>query len=256
MTRTRLSVAGIAATLAFSAAAASAASAALPELGQCEKVAPGSGEYAAASCTGGVIANGTYDWHPGASKPSFVSGGGASTLETTAGVKIACKAVADEGSYSGPQIVATLIKFLGCEDVGIGGPCENTSAGGEIVVFMVGEWGFIKNFVKEGKLILSVGLDLAPPEHTTFRCQGPRGNAEFALFGSVIATVTPIDKMSAKFTLKYTQSKGKQKPAKFQGGPKDTPFLENLITKTVEEAGLASTDTLSNAQPLEIKAKV
>jgi hypothetical protein len=256
MTPTRAAVACLVATLAISVAAASNASAALPELGECEKVAAGTGEYKVASCTGGVAPGGTYDWHPGAAKPSFVSGGGVTTLETTGGVKIVCKVVADEGSYSTPKVVAKLTKFLGCEDVGIGGPCENTASGGEIVVFMTGEWGFIKNFVKEGKLILSVGLDLAPPEHTTFRCQGPRGNAEFALFGSVIAPVSPIDKMTSSFTLKYSQAKGKQKPAKFQGGPKDTPLLENLITKTVEEAGLASTDTLSNPQPLEIKAKV
>jgi len=240
------------AIFAMCAVTAACASAALPELGRCEKVAKGTGEYKAATCTGGIILTGSYDWHPGAVKPMFVSGGGATTLETTGGVKIACKAVADEGSYGTPKAVSALIRFLGCEDTAIGGPCENTSAGGEVVAFMAGEFGFITNTIK----VVSVGLALAPRERITFRCQGPRGNAEFALLGSVIARATPIDKMTSTFTLKYAASKGKQKPAKFEAGPKDTPLLENLITKTVEEAGLTGTDSLSNAQPLEIKAKV
>ncbi len=58
---------------ASSALGSASASALLaePELGRCVKVAPGSGEYEVASCTGGAKATGgSYDWEHEAIKTS------------------------------------------------------------------------------------------------------------------------------------------------------------------------------------------
>jgi hypothetical protein len=242
-------------TLALGAGAASAS--ALPEVGRCVKVAPGAGQYLVPSCTGGAKAGGTYEWLPGAVKNKIVSAGGASTLETVGAVKIACKALADESSYLTPTTLSTvIIRLFGCEDTNIKGPCENTANGGEIVIAAPGsqELGFIRNKIVKEKPSVSVGLDIVLRERILFRCQGPAGNAEFVLFGSVIAPLTPIDKMSNTFTLKYKASKGKQQPKKFELGPVDTLSLENLLTAKIEQAGLTVTDTLSNEEPLEVKA--
>jgi hypothetical protein len=255
MKRIRGFLASFISVIAISAIAAGS-SAALPELGRCVKVPPGTGQYEVASCTGGAKLGGKYEWMPGAVKNKFVSGGGVSILETTGGFKITCAAIADEGEYVGPMSVfVPVVRLLGCEPAG-GGVCENASAG-EIVIPSHGVFGFIKNFVNsKGKLVVSVGVDLEPFEHTTVICEGPSVGAPIlSLFGSVIAPVTPIDKMTGTFKLKFTASKGKQKPQNFETLPKDTLSLENVAKKVVEEAGITSTDSISNEEPLEIKAK-
>ena len=74
--------------------------------------------------------------------------------------------------------------------------------------------------------------------------------------GSVIEKITPVNKLvkpPAGFNLKFTQAKGKQKPPKFELGPVDV--LETSINGgPIEESGLMSTDLLTFAAPLEIKA--
>jgi hypothetical protein len=163
--------------------------------------------------------------------------------------------VVDEGEYTSPETVfVPVIRLLGCEPMG-GGVCQN-AATREIVISAHGGLGFIKNVVIKGKLVLSVGVDLEPFEATTIICEGPGVGAPLlSLFGSVIAPITPIDKMTGKFTLKYTATKGKQKPQKFEGAPKDTLSLERVATKVVEEAGLTSIDSITNEELLEVKAK-
>jgi hypothetical protein len=66
----------------------------------------------------------------------------------------------------------------------------------------------------------------------------------------VIARVTPISKMTLTFKEKFKQAKGKQKPEKFEGQPKDT--LTCTINGLPEQCGFSSQDTVTNEEKIEI----
>ncbi len=228
----------------------------VPEVGRCVKVAPGSGEYVVASCVGGrKAAGGEYDWQMG-TKTKFTSSGGLTVLETTGAKKIECAAFAGEGEYYKPfpQDETIHVKLFGCKEPALKVECHN-SAPGEIDLVMFGEYGFIKNFInKAGKLIVSVGMSLELSDPQTFEC-GPNKN-QYHLEGGGIGPVTPIDKMSTTFKFKFKAAVGKQKPARFEGGPKHAFTLEQTFPPMPpEEAGLTSTYANTNEEPLEVKAK-
>ena len=62
------------------APADSSALLAFPEIGRCVKVAPGTGAYALATCTGGAKGGGEFEWQPGLVKPKFLGKGGITRL--------------------------------------------------------------------------------------------------------------------------------------------------------------------------------
>lgn len=69
--------------------------------------------------------------------------------------------------------------------------------------------------------------------------------------------VKPIDLMSTQFTDACTQKAGHQKPEQFEGGLKDT-LVSSIVAgleKSSEQTGLAATLTVTNEEPLEIKAR-
>jgi hypothetical protein len=249
---------GLLAMLASIVLTSASASALLaePEIGRCVKVAPGTGEYEVASCTGGAkAAGGGYDWQL-ASKKHFVSGGGVTILETTGGKKIECKTFFGGGEYYSPfpQDETITVRLFGCKEFTFNFECHN-GAPEELIFSMFGEYGFIKNFInKEGKLAVAVGMSLKFDDPQKFEC-GPNKN-QFLLGGGAIGRVTPIDKMSTTFAFKFAAIKGKQKPAKFEGGLKQAFVLEETSPPMPpEEAGLTTTYSNSNEEPLEIKAK-
>ena len=81
----------------------------------------------------------------------------------------------------------------------------------------------------------------------------------------MIGRITPIDVMRSEFALRYSATKGKQIPERFEGGLKDTlvstltplvppspPVTEPTVLKTHGEKLYAEVE---NGEPLEIKAK-
>jgi hypothetical protein len=254
----RILVPAAMALLALGALAPAQSSALLaePEIGRCVKVVAGTGEFVVASCTGGRKATGgNYDFEK-ATKKKFTSGGGLTVLETTLGKKIECAALSAEGEYyfPFPNTETFHLKLGGCKENVFHFECT-TGPPGVVELVMFGEYGFIKNLVKEGKTVVSVGMDLELTDPQKFVC-GPNHN-EYKLEGGGIGAVTPIDKMVASgFTFKFTQSKGKQKPTHFQGGVNHEFVLEETFPPMPAEAGaLMSTYVNSNEEALEIKAK-
>jgi hypothetical protein len=121
-----------------------------------------------------------------------------------------------------------------------------------------GELGFIKNQVKEGKLVLSVGWAFRPANEATvasFECGGTIGQegAPVVVKGAVIAPVTPIDKMTTTSSLKFAASGGQQRQKSFEGGATNVLSV-SLAGAAFEQAGLNSPDTVTGEEAAEIKA--
>jgi alpha-tubulin suppressor-like RCC1 family protein len=238
----------------------------LPEVGRCVKVATGTGTYQGLNCialekAGGKF--GKYNWIPVAAteKQTFAGTGGESVLATVGHSTIKCIAANVTGEWRGPKTATVQIEFQACTNAK-GQQCQsNPQNKSEIKTLpLEAELGFIKNEVSEGKLLLSVGLDLKPQppgsDLVSYECGSVTEMAH--LEGSVIGQIKPIDKMTIESNLIYNAIRGAQQYEKFEGGPGDTlttRFQSGLestyapsILKIAGEAG-------SNAAALEIKAK-
>jgi hypothetical protein len=206
--------------LAIGALGASAASAALPEF------------------AGGPIPQ------------PFSSTASKTTLETVGGVKLTCTSGTDSGKVTGPKTLEVSINLTGCSIKKIACKSPNGVAGEVQTAVLTGVLGYISKPKKQ------VGVDLLSPAGaplTSFFCGAAM---RVGVVGSVIGRITPINKLvtpPAKFALHFVQAKGKQNPNKLEGEPVDV--LESSINGgPVEESGLSSTDMLSFAAPLEVKA--
>jgi hypothetical protein len=241
--------------LCAAAPANSSALLAFPEIGRCVKVAPGTGAYALASCTGGAKGGGDFEWQPGLVKPKFVGKGGITVLETIGGLKIECKKLVDDGEYGFPDDIIINVHLMGCQDLAIPFECHN-AAPEEIFVKLEMETDFIHNHLnKEGKPVVSIGAPFNFEEPTVnFEC-GPNKD-QFTLSGIAIAPVTPIDKMTKTLTVKLVQKSGKQMPTKFEGGlPLSAKLQQTFPPMPKEQVGLSASDTNTNEEPLEVKGE-
>ncbi len=179
---------------------------------------------------------------------SFTSKLKAITLESVGGLKVTCTSGANSGQVTGPKALTVRMKFAGCLLNGL--PCSSTPTAGEIESsVLTGMLGYINAAKKQ------VGLDLASPGTPllAFTCGE---DLRVTVTGSVIGKLKPIDRPllpPKHFTLKFSQAKGKQKPTKLEGGPTDV-LATSLMGGPAEESGLAATDTLAFAGPLEIRA--
>jgi hypothetical protein len=252
-------MAGLCLTAAFAlmGLVATTASAAVPEFGRCVKVAAKTGEYSGAQCLTPVAGNkGRFDWQPGpGALKKFEETGEEPTLETVGGRKIVCTVGIFTGEFTGPKTESVSIELQGCVDSVTGAICETAKKSKiETLTPLEGEIGFIK-----GTSMRSVGLDLKhAPVILTFECgKVPETVVLGTLEGSVIAPITPIDKMAEEFKLPYKEKLGKQIPEQFEGGAKDTltaTFVTGLET-TTQQAGLKTKVESVTEEPIEIKAK-
>lgn len=182
----------------------------------------------------------------------FTSTSKTATLQTVSKVKVTCTADTNTGEVTGPSGALVRVRFTGCTSPSVPGAlCQSPNgAPGEIVTEMVlGTLGY----VNRGPL--EVGLDLSNPTGgpmAVFFCGALKGE----VFGSVIGTVTPLNKLvkpGSHVTLKLTQKAGHQTVRMFLGGALDVP-LTKLGGGPLEESGLATTDKLTFAAPIVIIA--
>jgi hypothetical protein len=160
-----------------------------------------------------------------------------------------------EGEYALKDDLDAVYRLFGCRDLQLSFECRNLGPEEIVTAKLPGELGFTRNFInKEGKLVVAVALAISFEEPTvSFEC-GPNKN-RLTLKGIVIAPVAPIDKMAKAVSVKLKQSKGKQMPAKLEGGGKQTLILQQTFPPMPpEQAGIASIDTNTNEEPMEIKA--
>jgi Glycine rich protein len=246
---------GTSAIASFSAAEVqiSYASAAVkPEVGRC--VATTGGNYQNSNCTTKATSPGTgkYEWQPWPfTKASFALTNGSVTFKTAINkTTISCAENDVAGEYTGPQTATLGIAFSECKVLGpFGGQCTGEGAKpGEIVSSpLEAEFGLVDGSVSPP----SVGWWIHPvsgEEFLSFQC----GGTNVSVTGSVIATSTPVNKMSASFKLNFSGSGGIQKPESFEGGEKRFLTLETI--NATEQVGLTMGDSIANERLLEIRA--
>jgi hypothetical protein len=163
---------------------------------------------------------------------AFTATSGPSLFEATRRAQVTCKADTASGEVTGPLAGSARITFTGCEP--FAGDelfkCENAGAPlGEVRTEpLTTTLGYIV------KASAEVWLELSPKKGSIwpiFECETPEGRPIVTLRGSVIGKLTPVNKKvkpPAKFTLKFAQKRGKQKPDKFEGGP-DNAVRRNWI---------------------------
>jgi hypothetical protein len=249
----RFGILGLCFVAVFATTAVATATEELPELGRCVKLAGATHKYTDAVCTVKSTGENTgqYEWEPGpGTKAAFSTTDEASTLETVGKVTLKCKAGTAKGQFTGPKTDTVTITFTGCVYGTSEFTCHSSGAKeGEVVTNKLeGRLGFISG---GGTGKPTVGTRLAPASGTQFasvECMG----STITLTGSVIAAVTAdIDKMVLNSTLKFTQSGGKQNPEQFEGGA--TSVLK-AKSSTEEQAGLATKESNTNEELLEVKA--
>jgi hypothetical protein len=235
---------------------------ALPELGRCVKVTGVKeegetvfhGAFEDATCVAENLGNiGKYEWIPGPGPQSKFTGTSAATvLETVGHAAIKCSAGTFAGEYTGPKTSTETIKLTGCQRTSTKQACQSAgAAAGEIVSSpLEGALGFVQDSYEGETLHLSVGLDV---KHSPSLVAAECGFSKEAVVveGSVIGPFGSVDKMVAANTVKYKASGGKQAPEAFEGGPTDT-LLAHFGAGS-EQAGLTSTEKITNGEKLEIK---
>jgi len=202
----------------------------------------------ALSATGAASASAALPEFTGPFPTPFTAKSGATTLETVKKATIRCTADKGAGEVTGPKTGNVTITFSGCELVTLGLPCNTVGVPpGEIVTAtLLMTVGYINEPKKE------VGIDLSTATGgplMEFVC----GPLRTLVDGSVIGKITPINKLVAppgKFTLKFVQAAGKQKPTKFEAGPIDV--LSTSFGGPFAESGLSSTDSIAFPVPTMI----
>jgi hypothetical protein len=239
---------------------ATSASAAPPEFGRCVHSAGKTGEYKGTGCTAPAGGKGSYNWVAGPGpKPGFSSTGEKVALETPGKLKFICGAATFDGTYTGAKTVTGTLNLIGCENTATKQKCQTSLMNeAEIQAEVDGELGFITGGTKP-----VVGLDLKPKEgsstFTSFQCGKPPEvpGVSGVVEGSLIGPIKAINHMVESFTLTFAESNGVQAVQQFEGGAKDTlvaKLLSGSESKT-EDMALRSLTTVSNEEPMEIKAK-
>ena len=222
---------------------------AAPEFGRCVKVAKGAGKFSNAVCTT-EKAEGSYEWVPGTVKSHFtLAGAETATLETVTKTKITCTAQSGSGQYSGTKEVANVVlKLTGC----VLGTQKCTSSGaavGEVVTNgLEGSLGWQE--FETGSAALDLQATGGGGPIASFIC----GGTLVAIQGSVVVPVK-ANKMLESTTLKFTQSKGKQKPEQLEGEPIDV-LETSFFGGGFEQTGLGVTLTQTSEEAVEINAAV
>jgi hypothetical protein len=246
---------GITMMLAVITTLGATAYAAAPEFGRCVKVAKGAGVYASSKCTG-QGGERKFEWMPGPGpKRHFttsIKSATSVTLETVGGIKFSCTGETGSGEIFGDTSVAGVEMVLtGCVESADGG-CLNRGEerNGEIVLSgLSGQLGVITK--GETALKNKIGLDLTPVDFS-FTCKA--GDITGTVRGSLIVPVK-TNAMVLTETLKFSQSKGKQKPEQFEGEIKDV--LESSIQGApFVQTGLGLSAIQRNEEKIEVNSVV
>jgi hypothetical protein len=251
----RIGVVGLClvAVFASGAVASATASAEAPEFGQCLKIAKGTEKelslYDSVKCIKHAsedagteaekLKKANYEWVPGAKEGenSITRAGGVATILTNKGESITCESEEATGHYivGGNNKEEELnITFKHCGSGGFTCTTEGRAAGELVLKPLIGIVGFEKE-PREGdstrKTLLQLHAATTGGHFIDFKCTAAltfewRGN------GPKEGVLVPIqnDSMGFEETLKYTQSKGIQKPVKWF-----PPLAEYGETQFLEE---------------------
>ncbi|HTZ63305.1 MAG TPA: hypothetical protein VMB51_04320 [Solirubrobacteraceae bacterium] len=241
-----------------------------PEVGRCLKLTGGRFKEGNCKVEGTTSKQQKYEWYPafGPNKKGeeqtiepalrfYKAESKESTiiqLQTVTGETVKCKKQTSEGEYTGPKTNRAFdVVFTGCETAGIICLSTNPKAKnpGEILVKELdGEIGIEKLGATAAKdKIANVFKPASGEIFTEFECAG----LKLVVKGEVMV---PIDsnKMFTTATVKFTATKGKQKPEKFATDPAGTKrvlFAKNSKLEEYFQAG----QTLTTIQTDMVKAE-
>jgi hypothetical protein len=206
MNHGRIRFVGLAALAALVIAAVAASSAsALPEFGQCVKIASHEGKYTNSVCTAKAKKvnekfTGEFEWRKAteieAAKKQFSGTGGRVVLtgiyrlcEPSENVRaqncrageeeasfgplhLECTSEENQGELSGTKAVKNVhVTFKGCEANGFGGKCQNTATEGEIKLnTLKGKLGFINKSTTPRQVGLAVESAAKKGKIATYHC--------------------------------------------------------------------------------------
>ncbi|HWG09024.1 MAG TPA: hypothetical protein VN672_08455 [Solirubrobacteraceae bacterium] len=268
----RIKIAGLCllAVCAVSVTMSATASAANPEYGRCLKAATKAlTNYDSAKCIkfasedagteAEKLKKGNYQWTKEILKKKLtgtLKEGTFATLENKSGTKVTCSKLKSSGEITGLTTeVATEVVFSECESGGIKCNTEGDGVGVIKVKELEGELGVITKVSPSTKD--KIGNVLWPKGGT------PTSGSKFVFFAcaaaltadvhnSVISPVTS-NAMKLEQVVKYTGSKGVQKPTKFEGGP--NMFLETSFTGApLEPSSQVATTIVKAEEKIEIRS--
>ena len=244
----------VVAALALSVFVAAGASAAAPEYGRCIKKAKAEGKgYTSSKCT--VAGEGTkakYEWLPGAGKHKFTTSGGAGKLETVDGKTVTCEHESSTGEFDPTNFKqeTTSVRFAGCKSEGFACTTEGLKEGELETRELLGEVGFETG--------TKTALELRPGPNAgglfiSFKCIGLK--IEVRPHGGILVPIKN-DKMTAKETLKYKATKGKQKPVKWANSSEEQYLESNFAETGWEQAGQTIIAEVKGEEALELNTAV
>ncbi|HEX5224103.1 MAG TPA: hypothetical protein VFW29_03130 [Solirubrobacteraceae bacterium] len=234
----------------------------LPEIGRCVKATSekvgretvSHGLYGDSGCTFEVPQHvGKFEWEPGAVAKHFSGAGKTTTLETVGKKKVTCTGSSTTGEYTSTKTASLSITLTGCVNAVGKEPCTSSGASsGELRTgTMATELGFIKDVVTPEGPRAALGWDLAQsPAFISATCGASK--EALSVTGSVIAPITPIDKMVPAYSLAFKAKAGLQSPESLEEQPKDV-LSARFGSGSGEQAGLNGAIKVTNQEKLEFK---
>jgi len=253
MRRIRIAGLCLVAVFAMSAIASATASAEAPEFGKCTKKTGAGSNFSDKGCTKEVAkGTGKYEWTAGAAGVKFKTTGGTATLLTTKGESVTCSSEKSSGTYiaGNNKEEETTVEFAGCKSAGLTCTTEGKGAGELVTKPLTGIIGYEKPPTTKAKTVLQLHPTASGGHFIDFKCTSAltievRGNSAN---GGILVAIKN-GKMTEKETLKYKQSKGKQKPVKWvpPAGFTEEQFLESNFQGTgFGQSGQTITSVVTN----------
>jgi hypothetical protein len=273
MKHIRIAALCIVATLAMSAVAATSAFAFTeepPEIGRCLKLTGGRFKDGACKTAAKVSTEKKFEWYPAfgpngkgeektiePSKRFYKAVSKELTaikLETVKGEAVTCKKQTSEGEYTGPKTNRAFnIAFTGCESAGLSCISTNpkaTNTGEILVKELLGVIGIEKVGLTAGADKIANLFKPASGEILTeFECVG----LKLVVKGEVMVPIKS-NAMILTQTVKFTATKGKQKPEKFASDPTGTKrilYSKNSKLEEFFQAGQTLTTIQTNLEKAE-----
>jgi hypothetical protein len=276
MGRIKLVGACLVAVCAMSILAASSASAFVrepPEIGRCLKHTGGHWKDGGCKTAAKVASEQKFEWYPAygeaengetklAEKVKFTSVAKPGTLiqlTTVTGEGIGCKNQTALGEATGPKTLkATNVVFTECQETGQKCTSTNPKAEktGEIKVKDLNGLLGIEKFgeTKAKDKVANLFKPVSGEVFTEFEC----GGIPVKVHGEVMNPLKS-NSMKSSLTVKFTASKGKQKPEKFATDPVGTKrvlFSNKLVGGGEVQAGQSLTTIQTGEEKLEINTLV
>jgi hypothetical protein len=257
----QIKTAGLCLVAAFvlCAVAATSASATAPEYGRCLKKAKAEGKgYTASKCT--VAGEGTkakYEWLPGAGKTKFETNGKTGVLSQLNGQTVECKTENSEGEFfegNNKEAGNMVIHFHGCESEGLTCTTMGDEAGELVTNDVEALVGWENKAKKKTDIELHPAKSVASGLFIEFECV----KLVIKVKGAVLVPLKN-DSMKTSETLKFTDTKGKQKPEKWEESSSPVILESSFEGLPYEQAGQKITSVLkekAGEEALELNAVV